>query len=103
MTFEGQVTTASQCAGNLVMALTGGSNDEIRQALAAARFVAAESSDDTLEEEYRALLSGIVSTTPDASNKAVVVRLLKHVAANAPRGFQPLPVYWYRSTPQVYN
>ncbi|HLJ46267.1 MAG TPA: hypothetical protein VKU01_09685 [Bryobacteraceae bacterium] len=103
MMLEGQVTTASQCAGNLVMALTGGSHDDIRQAFAAARFIAAESSDDTLEEEYRALLSGIVSTMPDESNKAVVVRLLRHVASNAPRGFQPLPVYSYRATPQVYN
>ncbi len=103
MTFEGQVTTASQCAGNLVMALTSGSNEQIRQALVAARCVASESSDDTLEEEYRALLSGIVSTTPDESNKAVVVRLLKHVAANGPRSFQPLPAYIYRATTQVYN
>lgn len=97
MSIQTQVTNAAQCAGNLVAALTAGSSDGIRRAFDEAVVIASEPSWDTLEEEYRGVLAGILGAMPTGEhNHAVVVRLLRHVAAHAPSGFSrvmPSPVH----------
>ena len=85
MSIETQVSTAAQCAGNLVAALTAGSRDGIKRAFDEALLVASEPSWDTLEEEYRDMLAGVLGAMPTGEhNHALVVRLLRHVAASAP-------------------
>ena len=97
MATEIQAVTAGECAGNLVAALTKGSRGAIQRAFDEAMLVAGEPSRDTLEEEYREVLAGIVSAMPTSEhNHQVIVRLLRHVAANAPDivrypGQRPIP------------
>lgn len=84
MSIETQVSTAAECAGNLVAALTEGSSDGIRRAFDEALLVASEPCWDTLEEEYRDMLAGVLGAMPTGEhNHAVVVRLLRHVAASS--------------------
>lgn len=86
-----ETTTAAGCAGNLVAALTAGSSDGIRRAFDEALLVASEPCWDTLEEEYRDMLAGVLGAMPTGEhNHAVVVRLLRHVAASAPARFSRL-------------
>lgn len=86
MATEIQALTAGECAGNLVAALMKGSRAGIQRAFEEARYVAGEPSRDTLEDEYRELLAGILGAMPTSEhNHRTVVRLLRHVAANAPQ------------------
>ena len=85
MDMEIQAGRAGECAGNLVAALTKGSREGIRRAFDEAVFVASEPARDTLEEEYRGVLAGILDAMPTRDhNHQVIVRMLRHVATNAP-------------------
>lgn len=87
MDIEFHAGTAGQCAGNLIAALTKGSREAIKGAFDEALQIASEPAWDSLEEEYRGVLAGILRAMPTQEhNHQVIIRLLRHVAANAPDG-----------------
>ena len=85
MDIEIHAGTAGQCAGNLIAALTEGSREAIKRTFEEALQVASEPAWDSLEDEYRGVLAGVLRAMPTQEhNHQLVIGLLRHIAANAP-------------------